>query len=200
MNGIDSNKITDKLANSLTKLYKVGGLALVFIFIGILTMIFAFINPSKSSFATPMFIIGSGLIIASFFLFIIVQYHGPIKTRKLLRDNKETLDSLQNLSIELTKLIFNTQSYCYKNIEKIASAIDSLSPIVKPFLGENGLKIASKIEIISKGIVEYSDATEKVVMDIKNALENGDFKILEKYRNEINNLNSKLKLALKDNN
>jgi hypothetical protein len=196
---MEPTKMSDKLADSLAKLYKIGGLGLVFIFIGVLTMIFAFFYPSNSL-ATPMFLIGSILIVISFLLFIIVQYNGPIKTKKVLKDNKETLDSLQDLSIKLTKLTYYAQSYCFKNIEKITSVVDSFSPLVKPFLGEKGQKIAIEIGTISKGIVEYSDATEKIVMDIKNALEKGDFKILKKYSDEINNLNNKFSLALKDNN
>ena len=31
-------------------------------------------------------------------LFVIVQYKGPIKTKKILMDNIETLDSLQDLA------------------------------------------------------------------------------------------------------
>jgi hypothetical protein len=198
MNNTEMTKFSSKFADSISKLYKIGGLGLVFIFIGTLTMIIGFLFPTRS-FSIPMFALGGLLLIVSFVLFIIIQYNGPIKTRRLLKENEELLDSIQELSLRLIKLTYNLQSYCFKNIEKITTVIDSISPLVKPFLGDKAQKVVVKMESISKGIVEYSEETEKIISEVQTAIENGDFKKLKHYSDEITNLNDKIKTAIKEN-
>jgi hypothetical protein len=196
MSDVQPTRLSDKLSGSIAKLYKIGGLGLVFIFIGVLTMIFAFIYP-KSTFSIPLFVIGSLLVTTSFVLFVLIRLKALLPAKRTLLDNKETIDEIQDLAITLTKLTYNTQSYCFKNIDKIKGTVDSVIPIVKPFLGEKAQKVVLKIEDVSSGIVEYSEAIERVIADTKEALEKGDFKILSKYRNQVDDINKKLQLALK---
>ncbi len=193
---MSKTKISEQLTKSIERLYKVGGLGLVFIFIATLAMIFSFFNPN-SDLSRPMFIIGSILLISSFVLFILVQYNGPIKTRRLLKENEQLLDEIQELSLNLTKLTYNTQAYCFKNVGKIKVIVDSVVPLVKPFIGDKGRVMVTKIEDISAGIVEFSLSSEKVILDIKKALEDGDFKILKSYKEQLTELNSRFQTALK---
>ena len=197
MSDVQPTRLSDKLSGSIAKLYKIGGLGLVFIFIGVLIMIVAFLFPKENPFSIPLFVIGSLLVMASFVLFVLIRLKALLPAKRTLLDNKETIDEIQDLAITLTKLTYNTQSYCFKNIDKIKGTVDSVIPIVKPFLGEKAQKVVLKIEDVSSGIVEYSEAIERVIEDTKEALEKGDFKILSKYRNQVDDINKKLQLALK---
>ncbi len=189
-------KISDKLTDSITRLYKVGGLGLVFIFLGFLSMLLSFMD-DNGRFSLPLFIIGSILLSISFLIFIVVQYRVPVKAQKTLAKHKDTIDKIQDISIALTKLTYNIQSYSFKHIEEIEETVNNLSPLIKPFIGEKGRIVVSKIENISQKIVEYADSTEKIILDIKEALEKGDLSKFEEYKLKLDELNTNIQNALK---
>jgi hypothetical protein len=182
--------------HALDRLYKTGGLALVFVFIGLLLTIYGFIFP-QGRFSLPTFILGALLILTSFVLFSVVHYKGPIKTRKTLKMNAETLDTLQEISINLVGFTKDIQAYCFKNLDKISGTVNAALPIIKPFLGQKGQDIALKMENITTGIVDISTKTEKIILDIEKALKEGDFKVLKAYDKDIVSLNGVMKNALK---
>lgn len=188
-------KISKTFADNVDKLYKTGGLALVFVFIGLLLTIFSFIY-TASKYSLPMFVIGSLLTLTSFILFSITQYMGPIKARKTLKESMETMDTLQELSIDLVNLTSNIQSYCFKNLNYIQATVNTALPLVKPFLGVKGQEIAIKIKNVSAGIVDIISKSEKVIRDIKKALKKNDFKVLKQYESDITDLNKQIKKAL----
>ncbi len=189
-------KISDSIAISIEKIYRAGGLALVFVFIGLLLTVFSSIF-KPSEYSLPIFIIGSILILTSFILFSITHYQGPIKSRRALKQSKETLDSLQEISLELVGFTSNVQSYCFKNLDNIQHTVDAALPLIKPFLGTKGKDITLKIENITSGIVDFSSKTEQVIRDIEKALKDNNFKILKEYESDITELNEQLKNALK---
>lgn len=189
-------KISETLASPIEKLFKAGGLALVFIFVGLLFSVYAFIY-QQGKLAIPIFIVGSVLILISFVLFIITQYQGPIKTRKALKKSAETLDTLQETSIELVRLTSLAQSYSYKHIDKIKKTVDAALPLIKPFLGERGKGFVFEIEKLNAGIVDFSSKAEEVIRNVEKALVDSDFSVLKKYETDITGLNEQMKNALK---
>jgi hypothetical protein len=189
-------RFSDKLTESISKLYKIGGLGLVFIFLGFLSVLFSFFYP-EGKLSLPLFVIGGILLVFSFLIFIIVQYKIPIKARGSLTKNKGIVDGVQDISIALTKLTYNTQAFCFKHIKEIQDIFKQLTPLVKPFLGEKGNSFVFKIESASGNIVEYAKSIEQMILEIQEALEKGDFSKFENYKIELEKLNTDIQKALK---
>jgi hypothetical protein len=188
-------KASKALSEPIEKLFKAGGLALVFVFIGLILTIYGFSFP-QGRYSLPTFILGVLLIVASFILFSIVHYKGPMKTRKTLKQSAETLDTLQEISLNLIGFAKDLQAYSFKNLDKITNTVNASLPLIKPFLGQKGQDMTLKIGNISTGIVDISSKTEKIIRDVEKALKENDFIVLKAYEQDIKNLNELLKNAL----
>jgi predicted signal transduction protein with EAL and GGDEF domain len=77
-------KISGSLSESLVKLRKAGGLALVFIFVGLLFTVFSFID-SHNELSISVFVIGIILILLSFILFQYTYFTGTVKTQLTIK-------------------------------------------------------------------------------------------------------------------
>ena len=99
----DVVRFTDKLADAIGKLYKAGGFALAFGFAGIIMMLSARLLGQELS----LWILLAGAVLTfsclGFFLYTTVSGHE--KAVKSVRDNKAAIDAIQDISIDLTKLI-----------------------------------------------------------------------------------------------
>jgi cytochrome c biogenesis protein CcdA len=90
-------KFSDTLTASFTNLYRVGGLVLVFIFIGVITMSFG--NLYNSALSKWIFGVGAIITLCCLGLFLYGQLRGPVQAARLRRDNKETLDAMQGIAL-----------------------------------------------------------------------------------------------------
>jgi hypothetical protein len=192
-------RLTDKLSDAISKLYKTGGFALAFGFAGIILMLGA--NIFGGELAIYLLIIGAVLtfLCLGFFLYTTLKQNSVAK--KVLIDNKETIDTIQDISLELIKMVNTLQSYCFKNIGKIDEALQRLIPVLSsfPLLGDKlkdyGL---SNLSVISTTIVENTDKVEKVVSDLEEAILTADSKKLNQYSKELSSLVVLLKKSLKE--
>jgi hypothetical protein len=189
-------RISDKLAEPISKLNRIVGIGLISIIIGFIFIFISYISYS-SKFSVPIFIIGCILILCSSLIFLFIRVVVLSKAKRTLKENKVIIDDFQEISIELTRLTYYTQAYCYNKVDKIRNIADSFLILVKPFLGEKGNKLAAKVENISSETAVFESSTKQLVSDLMNSLENGDFEPMEKHKGKIISLSNKLKLELK---
>ena len=193
-------KFSDTLTDSLTSLYKVGGLVLVFIFIGVITMIFG--NLSSSAMSKWIFLVGAVITFCCLGLFMYGQLRGPVKAAKLLRDNKETLDAVQGIAIELTRTVSVLQSLTFKHMKEVDGILQNVMPIVStiPIIRSkmDALGI-SEVRNTSQIIVEASTRIETTVRDIEDALVNANSRKLQAYVADVAKLTREIKSVLATN-
>lgn len=188
-------KISKSLAESLEKLYKTGGLALVFVFIGLLLSVFSF-TYQEGRLSVPTFILGSLLILISFLLFLFTHFKGTVKTKETLERSANTLDALQKISLDLVYFTQDVRAYSLKNIDTISSIVKTYLPIIRPLLGKKGQEIINKLDNVSFEINDITTKTEQVLNDLEKALKENDYKVLKSYKKDIVNLNKQMKKAL----
>ena len=170
-----TKRFSESLANILTKLYKAGGLALVFVFVGLLTMIVAHVQ--KGSLSPLLFAVGAVVILTCLGMFVYFQIKGPGRALALAHENKELLDSLQDVSLEATRAVGAVQAYAIKHIEKVDKVLRTLIPLVegipllKSRLDALGLADAGKT---SKAIVDGIVGLEHLIAQLESALEQAD--------------------------
>lgn len=194
----EMTKFSDNLAVSIEKLYRAGGFALVFIFIGILAML------TGHFFGGPLsnwiFGIGALLNIVCLGFFLYVQLSGPIKARQAIQENKEMMDSIQEIALELTRTSSLLQSFMFKHIKQVDQILDTAVPILVkiPFVGEklDDLGI-SDARNTSDLVVDFTIQAEKIIKEVERALTTGDMKDIQKLERYSNDL-SKVTITLRD--
>ena len=190
-------KFSDTLTASFTNLYRVGGLVLVFIFIGVITMIFG--NLSNSALSKWIFGVGAIITLCCLGLFLYGQLRGPVQAARLLRDNKETLDAVQGIALELTRAVSALQSLTFKHMKDVDRVLQTVVPMLStiPFIsGKLEALGISDAHNTSKIIVETSTRVETAVRDIEEALVNANSDKLRAYVNDLARLTKDLRGVL----
>src|SRR5262249_32827116 len=120
-------KISTNLADALVKLHRAGGLSLVFLFVGIGLVIFANIG---GTFQVLTLSVGVFLLVCSFAIFAFLHLKCPVKAIRTLRENQETIDSLQELGLELTAVANSAQAFALRYASEITAIVDTARPLL----------------------------------------------------------------------
>jgi len=129
MAGEEITRFTDVLSNSIDKLYKTGGFALAFGFAGIIMMLGARLFGQEES--SRLIILGAILTFSCLAFFLFSTMSGNRNAKRAISDNKEAIDAVQDISIQLTRLTNTLQAYSFKNIDKINKIVGAAIPALK---------------------------------------------------------------------
>jgi len=179
-------RFTDTLLTAFNKLYKVGGFALAFGFSGIVVMLGARIFGGE--YTLWLIILGAILTFSCLGFFLYTTVRGNSEVKKSIANNKEAIDAVQDISIQLTKLTGALQAYSFKNINKINQVLEVAVPQLKkiPFVADKLVEYGvNDLHGLSGVIVEKSDNIEKLIQEIEDALINADHKKLKTYSDEL---------------
>lgn len=186
MPDVEVTRFTDSFSEAVAKLYRVGGFALAFGFSGIIVMLGA--RMFAQEYTLWLMLLGAALTFSCLAFFLYTTVRGNNEVKKSVANNKEAIDAVQDISIQLTRLTSAIQAYSFKNINQLNQVLGVAIPKLKavPFLGEKltdyGLDDAHGI---SAAIVEKSDSIEKLIHEIENALVNADHKKLKEFSGEL---------------
>ncbi|MBS1662816.1 MAG: hypothetical protein JST68_17355 [Bacteroidetes bacterium] len=191
-------KLSDAIANPLIKVYKAGQLGLVFIFVGLLAITFSQFNRG-GKYDIVLFILGITLIFVSFLLFLFLQLKNPLAKVKNMKKEKEIVDSLQELSINLTIMAEKSQSFVFKYINQIDSFLKAGLPIIQklPLVPDKIKRYGIEIQDIQESVVEIVQTSEHTIKEVHEALVKSDIKKFKKYAQEIARINTYISLNLK---
>jgi uncharacterized protein Yka (UPF0111/DUF47 family) len=191
-------RFTEALSGSLDKLFKTGGFALAFGFAGIIMMLGAKLFGQNES--QLLIIIGAVLTFSCLGFFLYTTLKSNKEASKAISDNKEAIDAVQDIAIQLTQLTSTAQSYSFKNLEMVNRVLNAASPVLKsiPGLGDKVSQYGlDDVTTISKNIVENSERIETAVKEIENALINADHRKLREYAHELSEIVAVLRQQLK---
>jgi hypothetical protein len=186
-------RVTDSLAAWLERLFKVGGLTLVFVFVGLISMIFAYLWTNDLS----NWLFGIGAVITFFCMsvFGFAQLYAPVQGRRLLRENKELIDSVQTVAIRVTDTIGELQSLMFRHSKQVEVILATAVPLLKQTPLANMIDL-SQTENLNALIINSSQAGKKVVADVREALEKCDATHLRVYASQLEVLQERLRHAL----
>jgi len=95
---------------------------------------------------------------------------------KVIQDNKSTLDSIQDMAVELTRSIRSLEAAAIKYVKMADHVLETLVPILKnlPLVGREVLEFASEAQAMAKKIVTACETAEKVLPGVEAGLTTGD--------------------------
>jgi hypothetical protein len=192
---IDYSTASVRLAEALEKLYRAGGLALVFLFIGTVLVIFGNVAPGISHSGTTVGV-GVLLLVGSFCIFAFLQLRGPGRAIRTLRENQATIDALQELSVELVGSTFAVQAFVLRYANEIADVTRVALPILKRIPVVSGRVREWKLDqvphLCERAIAVTTDA-EVAIKELERALRNADFTLLKRYAGSLVSLKEQMR-------
>lgn len=185
---------SEGLSSSIEKLYRVGGLALVFTFLGFATMFVGHLI--QSALSTEIFTVGAIVSLVCLSVFVIIQVRGPMRARKVLKENEELLNNIQVITLRLTRTIGDLQSLMFKHTEQISRLIELAAPLLAevPVLSSVAVAEAGNINAM---IVDATRKSQEVIQNVEQALQNGDASNLKRYALDLEKIGDSLNDALK---
>lgn len=190
--------ISGSLAKPMEDLFRAGGFALSFGFAGLVLMIIAVFSDGQLQ--IPLFVIGALLTFAclAFFLYTSLRTRSTVQR---FAEDLPLLDALQCTALQATELASVTQSFAFKHLEKIHATISTVAPMIEslPVVGpaakRAGLTNAAKL---SEAIIDATDGTKAVVLELQGAIRKGDIQEISRYGNLLKEAVAKLKVALRN--
>jgi len=172
-------------------MYRAGGLALVFIFVGLVSMFFGHIFENRLS--GWMFGIGALITVACLCLFVFAQLSTPIKEARWTQKERAMAKALEEIAINLTKATGTLQSVAFKNIEQVNRIIRAVKPYWE-YLPRD--IVVSDVENAAAVIVELNTHIENLISATKLAVIQKDAKKLTTYSEEVKEVTRALRSAL----
>lgn len=187
------SKISAHLAEALVKLHRAGGLSLVFLFIGLVLVGFGNLSGQYSVVTMG---VGTFLLLGSFAIFTYLHLQGPVRAIRTLRENQETIDALQALSLELVGTAQATQAFALRYANEIAGVVDIALPALRRVPGL-GSKVREwkldRVQHLSRGVLDATAGAETVIRDIESALRKADFSVLRRYADALKSAKAEMR-------
>jgi len=113
---------------------------------------------------------------------------------KVINDNKSTLDSIQDMAVELTRAIRSLQAVVMKYVEMADKILGHLVPIMErlPIVPEQIKEFAKEALAMSKKIAATSALAEKVLPSVELGLTTADMTKLQASTRDVASLTQAL--------
>ncbi|KAF0107913.1 MAG: hypothetical protein FD146_1211 [Anaerolineaceae bacterium] len=113
---------------------------------------------------------------------------------KVVQENKKTLDSIQDMAVELTRAIRSLEAVAIKYVKMADKALSAILPILKnlPIVGKDVLEFASDAQALAKKIVTACELAEKVLPGVEAGLTTADMNKLQASTGQVQQLTKSL--------
>ena len=209
MNGESSvvRPLSEAVAGGISRVYRLGGLALTFVFAGtVLLIVGVILSTGPVSYIIAG--VGATLILAVVALFYQRDIKRLSEARRAVNTNAELIDAVQQTAVDMTALAFHLQALAFKHADQIAVLITSQRERVRdlastpplslvPGVGQLADRLVDNEYVVrasdlSTAIVRTTEAAKTVIGEVNSALVNSDPIALKKYISEIRELDGKV--------
>jgi hypothetical protein len=108
----------------------------------------------------------------------------------VINDNKSTLDSIQDMAVELTRAIRALQAVAMKYVAMADDILETVVPIMEglPIVPQRVKVFAKEALVLAKKIAEASELAEKVLPSVEAGLTTADMSKLQASTGQVANL------------
>jgi t-SNARE complex subunit (syntaxin) len=106
---------------------------------------------------------------------------------KMINEQKETIDTIQEMGIQLTTAIGTLHTMTVKYAGVVNNILDMLLPILEkiPLIPPKLLDMVKTMERVTQKIIDNQEKTTKTITDIDTGLKTGDVSRLKGYSGEL---------------
>jgi hypothetical protein len=205
----DVKPISDAISGPVIKAYTAGGYGLVTVMVGVILLLVGGLLHSGPGYAIAA--IGTAMIFAFLYFFYVHDVKRLRDVSRQITDNKELIDTVQLMAIEMTDLAHDLQALAFKHADDVAHVLTQVRsasrglenlpvlsrvPGVKQLAAVADHPIVVRAEDLSSAIVRSTVATRQIIEDVKQALVRSDPALLKKYLQQVRELESEAQLLL----
>jgi len=109
---------------------------------------------------------------------------------KIIEQNKEMIDSIQEIALELTSSIGSLHTLTVKYARTANQILDVLLPILKnlPVVPKNVMALLINLESITQKIIDNETSTSKTITDVRSGLNTGDVNKIRGHADQLKNV------------
>jgi hypothetical protein len=117
---------------------------------------------------------------------------------KIIEQNKEMIDSIQEIAIELTSSIGSLHTLTVKYARIANQILDVLLPILKnlPVVPKNVMALLVNLESITQKIIDNETSTAKTITDVRSGLNTGDVNKIRGHADQLKNVTQSISAML----
>ena len=106
---------------------------------------------------------------------------------RIIEQNKEMIDSIQEIAIELTSSIGSLHALTVRYARIANQILDVLLPIVKnlPIIPKNVMDMLVSLESITQKIIDNEADTSKTITDVRSGLNTGDVNMIRGHADQL---------------
>ena len=116
----------------------------------------------------------------------------------VIEDNRGTLDSIQDMAVQLTRTIISLRAIVMKYVETADNLLEKLVPIMEnlPIIPDKVMDFAHDAQTWAKKISDVSDMVEKVLPGVERSLTTADIAGLQTSAGDVANLTRSLQAMI----
>ena len=113
---------------------------------------------------------------------------------KVIQDNRSTLDSIQDMAVELTRAIRSLEAAAIKYVKMADQVLETLVPFLKglPIVGKEVMEFATEAQAMAKKITTACEMAEKVLPGVEAGLTTADMNKLKASTGDVQQLTKSL--------
>ena len=117
---------------------------------------------------------------------------------KIIEQNKEMIDSIQEIAIELTSSIGSLHTLTVKYARIANQILDVLLPILKnlPIIPKNIMQLLVNLEVTTQKIIDNEASTARTITDVRSGLNTGDVNKIRGHADQLKNVTKTLTAML----
>ncbi len=117
---------------------------------------------------------------------------------KVIQENKSTLDSVQDMAVELTRAIRSLETVAVRYIKIIDSILDAALPVMKtvPIFGEKVLNFVTEAQALSDKLMATCQLAETVLPNVEAGLSSADMTQLKSSTGDVQKLTKSFQLLI----
>jgi hypothetical protein len=113
---------------------------------------------------------------------------------RVVQENKKTLDSIQDMAVELTRAIRSLEAIAVKYIRMADAVLDKIVPLLKnlPIVGDEVTEFATDAQALANKIVAACELAERVLPGVEAGLTTADMSKLQSSTGQVQQLTKSL--------
>jgi methyl-accepting chemotaxis protein len=113
---------------------------------------------------------------------------------RVVQENKKTLDSIQDMAVELTRAIRSLEAVAVKYIKMADQVLDKVVPLLSklPIVGDEVREFATDAQALANKIVAACELAERVLPGVEAGLTTADMNKLQTSTGQVQQLTKSL--------
>ncbi len=117
---------------------------------------------------------------------------------RIIEENKHTMDSIQDIGVELTRTAGMLQATASRYVGMVDSLLETAVPIMRniPLVPARTMELVEELQDLANTILDVCAKADRVITDVGDGLENGDIAKINAHSGDLQKMTTALQKVL----